>query len=86
MGVWELINRTLYILSLFSGSLCIQEHLLLNSGDRKHSNTNKLKKYFGETHDMYIVRIVPVFKEDTVVKPGRGKGGSFNNVEERTHN
>ena len=25
-----------------------------------------------ETHDMYIV---PAFKEDTMVKPGRGKGG-----------
>ena len=37
----------------------------------KHSNTNKLKKYFGETHDMYIV---PAFKEDTVVKPGWDKG------------
>ena len=32
----------------------------------------KLKKYFGEIHDMYIV---PAFKEDTVVKPGQGKGG-----------
>ena len=60
------------LLSLFSDILCIQKHFLLDSGDRKHSNTNKLKKYFGETHDMYIV---PAFKEDTVVKPGRCKGG-----------
>jgi len=44
----------------------------MNSGDRKQFNTNKLKKYFGENHDMYIV---PAFKEDTVVKPWRGKGG-----------
>ena len=43
----------------------------MHSGDRKHRNTNKLKKYFDETHDMYIV---PAFKEDTVVKPGQGKG------------
>ena len=68
------INKQNFIslLSLFSDILCIQEHFLLNSGDRKLSNTNKLKKYFGETHDMYIVL---AFKEDTVVKPGRGKGG-----------
>ena len=58
------------LLSLFSVILWIQEHFLLDSGDRKHSNTNKLKKYFGETHDMYIV---PAFKEDIVVKPGWGK-------------
>ena len=60
------------LLSLFSDILCIQEHFLLDSGDRKHSNTYKLKKYFGENHDMYIV---PAFKEDTVVKPGWDKGG-----------
>ena len=66
------------LLSLFSDILCIQEHFLLDSGDRKHSNTNKLKKYFGETHDMYIV---PAFKENIVVKPGRG----CYDVEERTY-
>ena len=42
-------------LTLFSCILCIQEHFLLNSWDRKHSNTNKLKKYFGETNDIYYV-------------------------------
>ena len=42
-------------LALFSCILCIQEHFLLDSGDWKHRNTNKLKKIFRETHDMYIV-------------------------------
>ena len=35
-------------LTLFSDILCIQEHFLLDSGNKKYSNTQKLKKLFEE--------------------------------------
>ena len=59
-------------LLLFSDILCIQEHFLLDAGDRKASNTHKLINLFGQTHDMYIV---PAYKDNTLVTRGRGKGG-----------
>lgn len=59
-------------LTIFSDILCVQEHFLLDSGDKKHSNTNKLRTAFGDTHDMFIV---PAFKENDVITRGRGKGG-----------
>ena len=50
------LDRQQYIrkLQLFSDILCIQEYFLLDSRDRKYSNTNKLKQCFGDTHDMII--------------------------------
>ena len=68
------LDRQQYIrkLQLFSDILCIQEHFLLDSGDRKHSNTNKLKQYFGGTHDMIIK---PAYKDNTFISKGRGSGG-----------
>ena len=45
-------------LLIFSNILCIQEHFLQDAGDKKHSNTNKLRKSFKD-HDMYIT---PAFK------------------------
>ena len=59
-------------LTLFSDILCIQEHFLLDSGNRKYSNTQKLKKLFGHTHDMIIK---PAYKCETVLSQGRGMGG-----------
>ena len=47
-------------LLLFSDILCMQEHFLLDSNDKKHSNTKKLVKQFGTNHDMYIV---PAYKD-----------------------
>ena len=49
-----------YISSLleFSDILCIQEHFLLDSKDKKHSNTNQLKSKLGAKHDMFIVPAV----------------------------
>ena len=49
---------------LFSDILCIQEHFLLDAGNKKYNNTHKLKQYFGDTHDMWIQ---PAYKSaDTV--------------------
>ena len=59
-------------LLLFSDVLCVQEHFLLDSRDRKHSNTNKLKTMFGDKHDMMIIR---AHKDTNSVTPGHGKGG-----------
>ena len=59
-------------LSLFSNIVCIQEHFLLDSKDKNHSNTNKLRKALEFKYDMYIV---PAYKEDNQVSRGRGKGG-----------
>ena len=63
-----------YISSLlvFSDILCIQEHFLLDSKDKKHSNTNQLKNKLGAEHDMYIV---PAVKNNSEISRGRGKGG-----------
>ena len=58
-------------LLLFSDVVCIQEHFLLDSKDKKHSNTNKIRKKFS-TNDMYIV---PAFKDNNQISKGRGKGG-----------
>jgi len=68
------VDRQNYIktLLLFSDILCVQEHFLLDSGDRKHSNTNKLKQYFSDNHDMYIK---PAFKSNNCLSKGRGSGG-----------
>ena len=59
-------------LLLFTDILCIQEHFLLDSQDKKYSNTKKLVKQFGASHDMFIV---PAHKDNTEVSRGRGKGG-----------
>ena len=59
-------------LLLFSDILCIQEHFLLDSKDRKYSNTNKLVKTLGSQHHMFIV---PAHKDSTQISRGRGKGG-----------
>ena len=58
-------------LLLFSSILCLQGHFLEDSGDKKHSNTNKLRKSF-PSHDMFIT---PAFKADNQVCRGRAKGG-----------
>ena len=58
-------------LLLFSDILCVQEHFLLDSKDRKHSNTTKLRNKF-KNHDMFIV---PASKGNNQVSRGRGKGG-----------
>ena len=57
---------------LFSDILCIQEHFLLDSQDKKYSNTNKIRNKFGKDFDMFIV---PAVKDNSQVTKGRGKGG-----------
>ena len=59
-------------LSLFSDIVCIQEHFLLDAGDKKYSNTDKIRRKFSNNFDMYIV---PAFKSNNNVKKGRGSGG-----------
>ena len=59
-------------LLLFSDIICIQEHFLLDSHDRKYSNTDKIRKRFGDNLDMFIV---PAVKDTRQVSKGRGKGG-----------
>ena len=59
-------------LSLFSNILCIQEHFLLDSKSKNHSNTDKLRKLFNDKYDMFVT---PAFKELSQVSKGRGKGG-----------
>ena len=68
------VNKQNYIktLFLFSDILCIQEHFLLNSGDKKHNNTHKLRQYFGDTYDMVIN---PASKSNLNITRGRGSGG-----------
>ena len=58
-------------LLLFSDIICVQEHFLQDSGDRKHSNTNKIRNAF-PNHDMFIK---PAAKENNYVTRGRAKGG-----------
>ena len=58
-------------LLLFSDIVMCQEHFLLG-GDKKHKNTDKLIKAFGNKCDMYIV---PAIKDNNQVKRGRGSGG-----------
>ena len=59
-------------LLLFSDILCVQEHFLQDSKDKKYSNTNKLRNQFSTMHDMFIV---PAYKDNTQVSRGRGVGG-----------
>ena len=59
-------------LQLFSDILVIQEHFLLTSKTKNHSNTNKIVKSLGQHFDMYIAAAV---KENNAVHGGRGKGG-----------
>ena len=44
---------------------------MLDAKDRKHSNTDRLRKTFSN-HDMYII---PAEKNNQQVSRGRGKGG-----------
>ena len=55
----------------FSNIICLQEHFLQDAGDRKHSNTNKIRKSV-PNHDMFIN---PEYKADNRVSRGRAKGG-----------
>ena len=48
------IEKLLY----FSDILCLQEHFLIDSSDKKYSNIDKLKGKFGNFHDMYMVPAV----------------------------
>jgi hypothetical protein len=68
------VDRQNYIktLLLFSDILCIQEHFLLDCGNKKHSNTSKLKQYFSDNHDMSIK---PAYKNNNILSKGRGSGG-----------
>ena len=59
-------------LVLFSDILCVQEHFLPSSKDKRHSNTNKLVNDFRDNHDMFII---PAFKNTDQVTKGRGQGG-----------
>jgi len=71
--VWELISRIISKLCNYSLILFVFKNIfLLDSGDKKHSNTQKLKQYFGDSHDMYIK---PAYKSSETVKRGRGSGG-----------
>ena len=65
-------------LLLFSDILCIQEHFLQDSKDKKYSNTNKLRNKFSNEHDMFIV---PAYKETDQVTKGRGRGASCYSLE-----
>ena len=56
----------------FSDILFIQEHFLLDANDKKHSNTDVLRSFFGKSYDMFIT---PAYKDTSQVSRGRGKGG-----------
>ena len=58
-------------LLLYSQIVCLQEHFLQNSGDRKYSNTDKIRKAF-KNKDMFIN---PAVKDNKQVTRGRAKGG-----------
>ena len=68
LGVQNYISTLL----LFSDIVCVQEHFLQDCKDKKSSNTNKIRKCFGDSHDMYIE---PAYKPNSQVSKGRGKGG-----------
>ena len=55
----------------FSDILCIQEHFLQDSGQKKYSNTNKIKVAFPN----YDMLIKPAAKSNNQVCRGRAKGG-----------
>ena len=65
-------KQSMETLLLFSDILCIQEHFLLDSKSKKHSNTNKMRVDFGDNFDMFIV---PASKDASKVSRGRGSGG-----------
>ena len=71
-GLGPAVQNFLTTISLFSNILCLQEHFLLDGKDKKHSNTNKLRKICGDRYDMFIV---PAFKDISQVSKGRGIGG-----------
>ena len=68
------VDKQNYIktLLLFSDVLCLQEHFLLDSGNKKFNNTYKLRQNFSDTHDMVIN---PAIKSNIYVSKGRGSGG-----------
>ena len=57
-------------LLLFSNIICFQEHFLQDSGDKKYSNTNKLRKAF-PNHDMFIK---PAVKDNNYVSREEPRG------------
>ena len=59
-------------LLLFTDICCLQEHFLMTSKDKKHSNTNKIRKAYGQEYDMFIT---PAVKSNSEVSAGRAKGG-----------
>ena len=65
-------QKYLKTLLLFFDILCVQEDFILDAKDKNHSNTNKIRKIFGNSHDMLVV---PSFKDVKNVSKGRGKGG-----------
>ena len=58
-------------LLLYSQIVCLQEHFLQSSGDKKYSNTDKIRKAF-KNKDMFIN---PAVKENSQISRGRAKGG-----------
>ena len=53
-GFNEARQEFIKTLQVFSDIICIQEHLLLDAKDKKHSNTNKIIKLFGDQFDIHI--------------------------------
>ena len=51
------VQNFLTTLALFSNIICIQEHFLLDSKDKNYSNTNKIRKIHGCSHDMFITQL-----------------------------
>ena len=66
------VQNYISTLLTFSDICCLQEHFLLNSNDRKNSNTDRLRNKFGASYDMFIS---PATKSDSYVSRGRGSGG-----------
>ena len=66
------IQNYMDTLLLFSDILCIQEHFLQDSKDKRYSNTNKLRNKYGDNFDMFIV---PALKTNDQVSKGRARGG-----------
>ena len=59
-------------LLLFSDIFCLQQHFLLSSSDRKHSNTSKIRRAFGDNYDIFLV---PAVNSSENITKGRGEGG-----------
>ena len=66
------VQDYLETLLTFTDILCLQEHFLLDSKDRKHSNTSKIRNRYSDSYDMFIE---PAVKSSTQVTKGRGSGG-----------